>query len=104
MKAYKATAAQRLLSCLLSYRRMHKGRNSPLRCMSVPAGPASPSYFAFFSTQKDAAFAAQTRIHPEDSHCFRVMEAPGPEEVILHFPLLTSERLHAHARCALHLI
>jgi len=45
------------------------------------AGPASPSYFAFFSTQKDAAFAAQTRVHPEDSHSFRVMEAPGPEEV-----------------------
>ena len=44
------------------------------------AGPSSSSYFAFFSTQKDAAFAAQTRIHPEDSHSFRVMEAPGPEE------------------------
>ncbi|CAK0783273.1 hypothetical protein CVIRNUC_006472 [Coccomyxa viridis] len=47
----------------------------------IMTGPSSSSYFAFFSTQKDAAFAAQTRIHPEDSHSFRVMEAPGPEEV-----------------------
>ena len=51
--------------------------------VSDVAGPSSSSYFAFFSTQKDAAFAAQTRIHPEDSHSFRVMEAPGPEEACL---------------------
>ena len=43
----------------------------------------SPSFFAFFRTQKDAAFAAQTRLHPEDGHSFRVMEAPGPDEVLL---------------------
>lgn len=45
------------------------------------AGPTTPSFFAFFLTQKDAATAAQTRIHSEDGHSFRVMEAPGPEEV-----------------------
>jgi hypothetical protein len=44
-------------------------------------GPTSPSFFAFFLTQKDAAFAAQARLHSEDGHSFRVMEAPGPEEV-----------------------
>ena len=40
-----------------------------------------PSFFAFFRSQKAAAFAAQTRLHPEDGHCFCVMEAPGPDEV-----------------------
>ena len=45
----------------------------------------SPAFFAFFRTQKDAAFAAQTRLHPEDGHSFRVMEAPGPDEVLLLF-------------------
>ena len=63
--------------------------NMRLRRVGICAGPASPSYFAFFSTQKDAALAAQTRIHPEDSHSFRVMEAPGPEEV--HLPLMRTE-------------
>ena len=54
--------------------------------LTESAGPSSASYFAFFSTQKDAAFAAQARIHPEDSHSFRVMEAPGPEEARLCLP------------------
>ncbi|KAL3131896.1 hypothetical protein ABBQ38_007601 [Trebouxia sp. C0009 RCD-2024] len=39
------------------------------------------SYFVFFNNQKDAAIAAQTNLHAEDGHSFRVMEAPGPEEV-----------------------
>ncbi|EIE23620.1 hypothetical protein COCSUDRAFT_63147 [Coccomyxa subellipsoidea C-169] len=47
----------------------------------ILGGLTSPSFFAFFLTQKDAALAAQTRIHSEDGHSFRVMEAPGPEEV-----------------------
>ena len=45
------------------------------------ASPACASYFVFFSSQKDAAIAAQTNIHPEDGRSFRVVEAPGPEEV-----------------------
>lgn len=44
-------------------------------------GPPTNSYFVFFSSQKDAAIAAQTNLHPEDGHSFRVYEAPGPEEV-----------------------
>ena len=32
--------------------------------------------------QKDAAIACAANIHPEDGHAFRVMEAPGPEEVL----------------------
>ncbi|CAL8472023.1 g11565 [Coccomyxa elongata] len=47
----------------------------------ILGGPTTLSFFAFFLTQKDAALAAQTRIHSEDGHSFRVMEAPGPEEV-----------------------
>ena len=43
--------------------------------------PPTTSYFVFFSNQKDAAIAAQTNLHAEDGHSFRVMEAPGPEEV-----------------------
>lgn len=39
------------------------------------------SYFVFFTSQRDAAIAAQTNLHPEDGHSFRVYEAPGPEEV-----------------------
>ena len=42
---------------------------------------ARTSYFVFFTSQKDAAIAAQTNLHPEDGHSFRVYEAPGPEEV-----------------------
>ncbi len=57
------------------------------RCLGAEP---SPAYFAFFRTQKDAAFAAQTRLHPEDGHSFRVMEAPGPDEVCL-------SRLRRHA-------
>ena len=45
------------------------------------ASPPCASYFVFFSSQKDAAIAAQTNIHPEDGRSFRVIEAPGPEEV-----------------------
>ncbi|KAK9836955.1 hypothetical protein WJX81_002590 [Elliptochloris bilobata] len=41
----------------------------------------APSFFAFFRCQKDAAIACAANIHPEDGHAFRVMEAPGPEEV-----------------------
>ena len=43
--------------------------------------PPTTSFFVFFSSQKDAAIAAQTNLHAEDGHSFRVMEAPGPEEV-----------------------
>ncbi len=46
------------------------------------ASPPCASYFVFFSSQKDAAIAAQTNIHPEDGRSFRVIEAPGPEEVL----------------------
>ena len=46
------------------------------------ASPACASYFVFFSSQKDAAIASQTNIHPEDGRSFRVVEAPGPEEVL----------------------
>ncbi len=48
------------------------------RCLGAEPCPA---FFAFFRSQKDAAFAAQTRLHPEDGHCFCVTEAPGPDEV-----------------------
>ena len=44
---------------------------------------ARTSYFVFFTSQKDAAIAAQTNLHPEDGHSFRVYEAPGPEEVLM---------------------
>lgn len=53
----------------------------------VLAGEATSSYFVFFSSQKDAAIAAQTNLHPEDGHSFRVYEAPGPEEVASPFSL-----------------
>ena len=43
--------------------------------------PPCASFFVFFRSQKDAAIAAQTNIHPEDGRSFRVVEAPGPEEV-----------------------
>ena len=45
------------------------------------ANPPTTSYFVFFNSQKDAAIAAQTNLHAEDGHSFRVIEAPGPEEV-----------------------
>ena len=44
-------------------------------------GAETNSYFVFFSSQTDAAVAAQANLHPEDGHSFRVFEAPGPEEV-----------------------
>ena len=44
------------------------------------ASPPSPAFFAFIATQKAAAIAAQTNLHPEDGHSFHVVEAPGPEE------------------------
>ena len=47
----------------------------------VLMGEPTNAYFVFFSSQKDAAIAAQTNLHPEDGHSFRVHEAPGPEEV-----------------------
>ena len=43
--------------------------------------PASGSFIVLFHTQKDAAIAAQTRLHSDDGHAFRVSECPGPEEV-----------------------
>ena len=45
------------------------------------AAPPCSSYFVFFTSQADAAIAAQVNLHPEDGHSFRVVEAPGPEEV-----------------------
>ncbi|KAK9819243.1 hypothetical protein WJX81_003710 [Elliptochloris bilobata] len=45
------------------------------------AAPPSAAFFAFFTSQKAAAIAAQANLHPEDGHSFRVTEAPGPEEV-----------------------
>ncbi|BDA42606.1 probable CSC1-like protein ERD4 at C-terminar half [Coccomyxa sp. Obi] len=48
--------------------------------------PPCASFFVFFSSQKDAAIAAQTNLHPEDGNSFRVTEAPGPEEV--NWPML----------------
>ena len=53
-------------------------RGERARCLGAEPCPA---FFAFFRSQKDAAFAAQTRLHPEDGHCFCVTEAPGPDEV-----------------------
>ena len=44
------------------------------------AAPPSAAFFAFFTSQKAAAIAAQANLHPEDGHSFRVVEAPGPEE------------------------
>ena len=49
------------------------------RARVLTANPTD-SYFVFFTSQKDAAIAAQTNLHPEDGHSFRVYEAPGPEE------------------------
>jgi hypothetical protein len=43
--------------------------------------PPCGSFFVFFSSQKDAAVAAQANLHSEDGNSFRVIEAPGPEEV-----------------------
>lgn len=53
------------------------------------AGPPTTSWFVFFNNQKDAAIAAQTNIHAEDGHRFRVIEAPGPEEA-------SQQTLHHH--------
>ena len=40
------------------------------------------SYFVFFKTQKAAAAAAQCSLFPEGAQDnFKVVEAPGPEEV-----------------------
>ncbi|KAK9817083.1 hypothetical protein WJX72_009273 [[Myrmecia] bisecta] len=47
----------------------------------VLASEPTSSFFVFFHTQRDAAIAAQTKLHAEDGHDFRVYEAPGPEEV-----------------------
>lgn len=52
--------------------------------------PPTTSYFVFFNNQKDAAIAAQTNLHAEDGHSFRVMEAPGPEEVGFMAPTNTA--------------
>ncbi len=68
------------------------------------AAPPCASYFVFFSSQKAAAIAAQTNIHPEDGRSFRVVEAPGPEEVRhqscprLWAPLYHTDEHEAHER------
>ena len=46
------------------------------------AARATPSYFVFFSSQRDAAVAAQVNLQAEDGHSFRVVDAPGPEDVL----------------------
>lgn len=44
--------------------------------------PITNSYFVFFKTQKAAAAAAQCSIFPEGAQdAFKVIGAPGPEEV-----------------------
>ena len=43
---------------------------------------AAPSYFVFFESQRDAAVAAQVNLQAEDGHSFRVVDAPGPEDVL----------------------
>lgn len=49
-------------------------------CMQEP--PVTNSYFVFFKTQKAAAAAAQCSIFPEGAQdAFKVVGAPGPEEV-----------------------
>ncbi|GAX72907.1 hypothetical protein CEUSTIGMA_g362.t1 [Chlamydomonas eustigma] len=42
---------------------------------------STPSWFVFFKTQHAAACASQALIHGEDNREFRVLPAPGPEEV-----------------------
>ncbi len=64
------------------------------------SSPPSPAFFAFFATQKAAAIAAQTNLHPEDGHSFHVVEAPGPEEA-RGTPPLGARRGDAHTRRAL---
>ena len=55
---------------------------------------ARTSYFVFFTSQKDAAIAAQTNLHPEDGHAFRVYEAPGPEEVSMESSFKILKHIH----------
>lgn len=62
------------------------------------ARPPTTSYFVFFNSQKDAAIAAQTNLHAEDGHSFRVIEAPGPEEVTTLFHLLILAYCEWHSR------
>ncbi len=50
------------------------------RAAALAARP-SPSYFVFFSSQRDAAIAAQAALQAEDGTSFRVLPAPGPEDV-----------------------
>lgn len=47
---------------------------------ALRGGPTT-SFFVFFSSQRDAAIAAQTSLLAQGGHAFRVTEAPGPEEV-----------------------
>lgn len=47
------------------------------------------SYFVLFNSQTAAAAAAQCCIFPEGAaDAFRVMSAPGPEEVLQNTPCL----------------
>ncbi len=56
--------------------------------LSLQEPPITNSYFVFFNDQSVAAAAAQCSLFPEGAtDAFRVMAAPGPEEVIPH-PLL----------------
>lgn len=56
--------------------------------MLIVQGPSvTNSYFVFFNDQSVAAAAAQCSLFPENStDAFRVMAAPGPEEVRLPSP------------------
>ena len=48
----------------------------------VQKPPVTNAYFVFFKTQKAAAAAAQCSIFPEGAQdSFKVVGAPGPEEV-----------------------
>jgi len=56
-------------------------RISAARDAALAARP-SPSFFVFFTSQRDAAVAAQVNLQAEDGHSFRVIDAPGPEDVL----------------------
>ena len=62
---------------------------------AVLDAPPSGSFIVLFHTQRDAAIAAQTRLHSDDGHAFRVTECPGPEEV-----RTTCKRMAAAENCS----
>ena len=59
---------------------------SGARAAALSSRPTS-SFFVFFDSQRDAAIAAQVNLQAEDGHSFTVVDAPGPEEVIVFSPL-----------------